>query len=357
MNTTDERLRAAARAAHHMFPSDGDLPPLQLPEASHGGRRHKGPAGRAGSERTGRVRAWAAPLAAAAAVIAVVAALVVPHEIGTTAGNPKPARPSGPTAPAQSHKQLQQEQALDALIIKAVAPATGLQYDQGGQLIYEVRAKEQVASARCAAAAGYRISDTVAPYNLADFADNTQMPDLPRIARTHQFVGTGFVGGAGSYPAAEQRAVTRCFAAAQRADVPLINAISVINDAWWKIISRAEASKKVDAALPALQVCATRYGFPNIPYGPAVGPITSVGDFMDWVSNYLDGADSRGASASAMNALERHWTSVFLTCATPVVGIYQRALIEAQPGFLRAHAVQVARLDKLASQYLVQGRG
>jgi hypothetical protein len=75
---------------------------------------------------------------------------------------------------------------------------------------------------------------------------------------------------------------------------------------------------------------------------------------MDWVAGYLDGADSRGASASTMRSLERHWSTVFVTCATPIVGIWQRMLLRSRPGFLHQFAQQIARLDKLAWRYLSQ---
>jgi hypothetical protein len=55
-----------------------------------------------------------------------------------------------------------------------------------------------------------------------------------------------------------------------------------------------------------------------------------------------------------MRCLTRHWTRVFVTCATPIVGIWQRILQAEQPGFLRQHAQQIARLDQLASRELVQ---
>jgi len=41
MKTAEERLRAAARDAGHIFPAGGDLPPLRLPVAASG-RRHAG---------------------------------------------------------------------------------------------------------------------------------------------------------------------------------------------------------------------------------------------------------------------------------------------------------------------------
>ena len=349
MNRADERLRAAARTAADMFPRGGELPPLRLAERTGARRTH---AGRALMDRPRHVRAWLAPLTAAAAVVAVVSALVVPHVIAGNASHRKPAHRVQPAqSPASRHEQRQ----LDALIIEWVAPATGPQYDRGGKLVWTLRARELRSSARCMAQQGYHISDASSPYNLADFADNSQMPDLPRIARTHAFVSQGGFKPS-DFPAREQRAFNTCERSAEAPYTSLLSAYQAINQAWWKIISRAQASRKVDAAIPALQVCATRYGFPNDPYRNATGPIKSFGDFMNWVAGFLDGADSRGASDSTMRSLTRHWARVFVTCATPIVGIWQRILLAEQPGFLHQHAQQIARLDQLAYRWLVQRR-
>lgn len=352
MNRADERLRAAARTAADMFPHGGELPPLRLAERPDG-RAHTSPAGRALVHRPRHVRAWLAPLAAATAVIAVVSALVVPHLIATNAGQRAPAH-RVPAAPSPESRRGQRQ--LDALIVEWVAPATGPQYDRGGKMVWMLRAQELRSSARCMAMQGYHISDKSSPYNIADFADNSQMPDLPRIARTHEFVPQGGFGAL-EYPAREQRAFNTCERAAQAAYAPLLGAYQAINGAWWKVISRAQASGKVTAAILALQGCATQYGFPNNPYGNASGPIKSFGDFMNWVAGFLDGAGSRGASESTMRSLARHWTSVFVKCATPIVGIWQHMLLTAQPGFLHEYAQQIARLDKLAWRELVKQHG
>jgi hypothetical protein len=86
MNTADERLRAAARDAAHIFPAGQELPPLRLPDLASGHRRTRV---RAAMSGIGRTRAWLSPLAAAAAVaaVAVVAALVAPGD--------QPSQPTG----------------------------------------------------------------------------------------------------------------------------------------------------------------------------------------------------------------------------------------------------------------------
>ena len=346
MNTADERLRAAARTATDIFPPGGELPPLRLPAPSRDPRaaaRRHAPAG------LGPIRAWLAPLAAAAAVMAVIAGVVLPHEFANGPASSPPVRPK-PPAP-YSVAQQKQRRALDALTVEAVAPATGLQYDRGGQLLWRLHAQELRGEARCLAGLGYHISVTLPPFSLGYFADNTQMPDLPRIARTHQFVNSGGLVSL-TYSAAEQTALNDNCQAPVAAYRSVVNADRAISSAWWQIISRAQASGRVQAAIPALNSCATRYGFPNNPYGNATAPIKTFPDFVDWVAGFLDGAGSRGASANSMAALARHWTAVFVTCATPIVDIWERMLVQAQPGFLHQHAPQITRLDQLAWRFL-----
>jgi hypothetical protein len=107
------------------------------------------------------------------------------------------------------------------------------------------------------------------------------MPDLPRIARTHEFVTSGGIVSP-SFPKAEQNVFNTCQAKARVPYQRLLAAGQALDDSWWNTIFRIHASGPVQAAIPALATCATRYGFPNNPYGPASGPIRSFSDFMDW---------------------------------------------------------------------------
>ncbi len=346
MNSVDERLRAAARDAMGIFPPDGDLPPLRLP-APAGGRRRAGI--RAAMTSAGRARIWLAPIAAAAAVALVIAGAAVLHQPTSTADGASLAKQRANAAAMKSMQK--QRQALDALVVAAFVPATGPQFDLGSKLDWMVQAQELHATAKCMAASGYHISDRPTPFNLAMFADNTQMPDLPRIARTHEFVGLADITSA-SYPKAEQNVYNTCHATAAVPYQQFLAAGQTLDSSWWKVIFRIQASGKVQAAIPALATCAARYGFPNDPYGSASGPIKSFADFMDWVAGFLDGAGSRGASTSTLQALARHWSAVFVTCARPIVGVWQRLQLAAQPGFLDQHASQVRRLDQLAWRLL-----
>jgi hypothetical protein len=352
MNTVEDRLRAAARDAARAFTAGEDLPPLRLPGAAagHGGRRTRGRA-RTGHARA--ARAWLTPLAAAAAVAVVAGAIVVLHQVAapsaTRPGGTDQAGKKGARAPAGLRAQHRAQLVLDALVVEAVAPATGPQYDRGSKLIWLVRGQELRATARCMARWGYHISAEPAPFNLATFADNSQMPDLPRIASTHEFV-SGSGAAQTSYSKAEQKAYRTCGAVASVPFKRLMSLDEALNNSWWKIAFRIQASRPVQAAIPALNRCAARYGFPNDPYGNASAPMRNFGDFMDWVAGFLDGAGSRGVSGSKIRALDQHWSTVFVTCAQPIVRVWQRLQLTAQPGFLAAHAAQVRQLDQLVWQ-------
>jgi hypothetical protein len=96
VNTIEDRLRAAAKAAAGTV-ADGSAPPLRLPER----RALRGRALRGRAPRRGWP-GWAAPLAAAAAVLAVVAGSLAVGGVLSPGGSPAPGRhrvsPAAPTA-------------------------------------------------------------------------------------------------------------------------------------------------------------------------------------------------------------------------------------------------------------------
>jgi hypothetical protein len=348
MNIAEERLRSAARAARETFPPGGAMPQLSLPDPavgrSRGGqRRSPGVAGRP-------ARAWLAPAAAAAAVAVLVSGIVALHQSapGAHTGHRPRAGSSSQTAAAQQQEQRLRRD-MDALVVAAFVPATGPQYDQGTKLIWLVRNREIRDVASCMAASGYHVSGASQPFVLGDLADNTEWPDLPRIARTHELVPAGGLT-LPSYSKTEQRALRVCYSRAFAIYRGLIDGGEALG--WLRIVSRIQASARVRAAVPALNACATRYGFPDNPYGNAFAPIKSFGDFMNWVAGFLDGASSRGASAATMRALERHWSMVFVACARPIVGIWQNLQQVAQRRFLPRNAAELRQLDQLAWRLL-----
>ena len=144
MKTADDRLRAAARDAMRIFPPGSDLPPLRLPDLTSGDGRTDTAAGRrAAVGGTGRARAWLAPLAAAAAVAVVIAGVVALRQPMSGAGRASSSSLATRNAQARA-KALQQRErdSLDALVVAAVAPATGPMYDYGTKLRWMIRARE-----------------------------------------------------------------------------------------------------------------------------------------------------------------------------------------------------------------------
>jgi len=97
-----------------------------------------------------------------------------------------------------------------------------------------------------------------------------------------------------------------------------------------------------------LRACAARYGWPSQPYGAPDSTINSFSDFADWVAGHLDGAGSRGASTAQMDALDRHWGTVFVQCARPTVAVMERLQLAAQAKFLREHQRQFTALAATA---------
>ena len=151
----------------------------------------------------------------------MIAGAVVLHQPTSRASSANVTRQKA--AARSIRAQQAQRRALDALVVAAFVPATGPQFDLGSKLEWMMRAQELQATAKCMAAAGYHISNQPAPFNLASFADNAQMPDLPRIARTHEFVGSAAVTSA-SYPKAEQKVFNTCQAQAAVPYQPLLAA-------------------------------------------------------------------------------------------------------------------------------------
>ncbi len=117
-----------------------------------------------------------------------------------------------------------------------------------------------------------------------------------------------------------------------------------LTDRWLPILTKIQGSAPVLATLPGLRACAARYGWPSQPYGAPDSRISSFADFVSWVAGHLDGAGSRGATAAELNALDRHWGTVFVRCARPTVAVMEKLQLAAQRTFLHEHQRQFAAL-------------
>jgi hypothetical protein len=303
-----------------------------------------------------------APLAAATAVIAVIAASVAVTAGGQgdrTAGagqaGPAKAGPAktGPGRPASISDR--ERSRLNAEVIDDFLPATGAEFTTGAQLVGTIDALESTTTASCMARSGFRIPRTTAAPAAAQFFDNTQFPDLARISRTG-LAPVVAAGGPPGPPAAGRRAfsaaLSRCHDAAARPFLPLQRAGGHLAARWLAIVTRIQSSAKVRATLPGLRSCAERYGWPANPYGPPASSVGSFSDFADWVFGHIDGAGTRGAGMATLTGLGRHWARIFVTCARPTITVQQRLQSARRAVFIQQHYGQAQALEAQAQKVI-----
>jgi hypothetical protein len=309
VNSLEERARAAVRAtASEIGPHD--VPPMRpIGSGADGGlgagtRRGRGGGGGAWGGGRHAAWRWGAPLAAAAAVVAVIAAA------GLLGGvSPSPASRPVATKPVLhpvAEPAAAQPPHLPTGLVGLFLPASGAQYSAGALFMGEFRALEGKISSECMVRLGFPAQPVATPAEIArGFWDLSQFPDLGAIARAGTLPSYS-IGPAPPESKAHQQAFAHCQTVGMNPFEPMLRAGRTLGDPFITTISQIQASAPVTATLPALRACAAKYGWPNDPYGPP-RPINSFGDFVDWVAGHIDGAGSRGASASEMNALDRHW--------------------------------------------------
>ena len=351
----EDRLRAAVLAtAEEIGPYD--VPPpafgaegLDARGAVSGRRVRR--RGRAGAGRRAGWH-WAAPLAAAAAVLGVVGLAAGLTSIGSGSGSgvARPANAGRPEATRSAQAPPPYPADLEAGLIGLFVPASGPQYGAGALFGGEYQAAEGKVFARCMAQAGFQVT-TPAPATIARGNwDLTQFPDLNAIAQAGTMPGDGLPGvkeptGSKAY----QAAFKRCSAASDSLFMRTTNAGERLASPWIVTVTNIQGSAPVLAALQAVRACAARYGWPHDPYGPD-RPINSFADFVDWVASHLDGASSRGAPAAQAHALDRHWAPIFVRCARPAVTVMERLQLAAQRTFLRDHRRELAALMATARE-------
>lgn len=268
---------------------------------------------------------------------------------GTSAVSGKPA-PRRVTAPSPGYPPN-----LEAGITGFFLPATGAQYTTGALFTGEYRALQGKITSLCMVRLRFPAQPVPSPADIAQvFFDLSQFPDLSAIAKA----GTLPSYSSGPTPPeskAFQNAYAHCATVAQNVFTPMVNAGFSFGGPFAATVSSIQASAPVMATLPALRACATRFGWPNSPYGPT-RPINSFSDFVDWIAGHIDGADSRGASTAEMNALNRRWANAFVQCARPTVTVMERLQLAAQERFLAGHQRQFAALVKLARASFARAR-
>src|SRR5215472_2720480 len=328
----EERVRAAVRA------TAAEIGPHDVPPPAFGAdgldARGAGSGRRAGGGRRDGWR-WAAPLAAAAAVVGVVGLAAGLASIGSGSGVARPAHASRPAATRSTQAAPPYPANLQAGLIGFFVPASGAEYSAGALFGGEYRAAASKVFARCMANAGFQVK-TPTPASIARGNWNlTQFPDLSAIARAGTMPGDGLppvkeLTGSSAY----QAAFKRCSAASDSLFSQTIAAGERLASPWIVTVTSIQGSAAVLATLPAVRACAARYGWPHDPYGPD-RPINSFADFVGWVAGHLDGADSRGASVAQTHALDQHWAPIFVQCARPAVTVMEKLQLAAQRTFLR----------------------
>jgi hypothetical protein len=226
-------------------------------------------------------------------------------------------------------------------------PASVTQYSAGALFWGEYMALEGRIEATCMTHLGFHFPAVATPAEIARSNwDLTQYPDLNTIAKAGMLPSYS-AGPSQPESKAFNKADARCAAASRKVFIPMENAGRKLAGPFTTTVLNFQESAPVKATLPALRKCAAQYGWPNSPYGPA-RPINAFSDFVDWISGHIDGADSRGASTSEMNTLNRHWGTVFVTCARPTVTVMERLQLSAQAKFLAGHQRRFAALMELA---------
>jgi len=341
MNSLEDRVRAAVQATAAEIGPD-DVPPMRpLGSGSPASRRRAGRG--SGGPRGGWQ--WGAPLAAAAAVLAVVAAAsllagVLPSHVPGPA-----ARPSKPAH--RTHATAGYPPDLEAGLIGFFLPASGAQFTTGALFMGEYTALEEKISSACMAGYGYRVPVATPAQIARPVWDLTQFPDLGAIARAGALPSYS-MGPAPKESKAYQQAAQHCDALSRRPFTSMRGASAGLVNSWLPIVTTIQASAPVTATLPELRSCAARHGWPAQPYGAPDSAINSFADFAGWVAGHLDGAESRGATAAQLNALDRHWGSVFVECARPTIAVMEKLQLAAQQMFLRQHRRQFAALAATA---------
>jgi hypothetical protein len=302
------------------------------------------------------------PVAAAAAVVAVVAATsLVPGMLRSVARQAGALISANPTSANPTSVKPAYPPDLTAGLTGLFVTASGPQQTQGALFMGEYKALEGQVFARCMAGAGFRVPVPTPAQIASTLQDLSQFPDLTAIARAGMMPGNGrpeagSLHGSKAYLAAYHR----CDAASN----DLFHATMVIGRSLMRqflpVVTTIQGSPAVLAAMPAVRACAARYGWPHDPYGPD-RPINSFDQYVTWVTSHLDGALSRGASITVMRQLDVHWAPIFVQCARPAVTVMERLQLVAQRRYLAVHRdrfgslVAAAKADFARAERLAHG--
>jgi hypothetical protein len=122
---------------------------------------------------------------------------------------------------------------------------------------------------------------------------------------------------------------------------------------WYAQEVRLLNTKQVRAASKVFGSCVTRAGAPRT-------ASESLGQFIGWLQGMVNRAEFAGRiggpepSLQPRQAMDAHWSAVFIRCGGPLVSLLQRLLPAAQQAFVQEHYGQVAALEKAAAQTVAE---
>jgi hypothetical protein len=220
-------------------------------------------------------------------------------------------------------------------------PATGEQTALGFQFGNTVHALVAEADARCLASHGFHVpvpsaSAAASALSAVGFQNNTQFPDLPWIARHHEFAPlVGLVGHKVTPPRsgaqrAEAAVSARCHARDMAPMTALLKPIRRLAGQWISIITDVEASAPVLAAQRGFASCMERHGVPAADAG-------SLNAFLAWETGLQTHVSTQAATA----AIERHWAPLFVSCARHLVSVQEGLQESRRRTFLQDHYAEI----------------
>jgi hypothetical protein len=240
-------------------------------------------------------------------------------------------------------------------LIDEFLTASGAQYTAGAEFMSKVAGSaETTILARCMTAEGASPRSLASLSPAGKFAgawDLTQFPDLDAIAKAGRLPGGGETDNWQSPytpTPADIAAFQKCSAPANDPFTVMSGYGRTLGDPFLRTVAQIQSSAPpVQATIPALRACASRSGWPRDSAGND-RPLNSFSDFVTWLSTFLDGPGSRGASYATMEALRQHWGAVFVECARPTVSVMELSQLAAQRSFQATHQTQLAHLVSLA---------
>ncbi|GAA3215714.1 hypothetical protein [Actinocorallia longicatena] len=318
MNDFDTDLRAAVRAL-----ADTPVPPGYDPRAI-----------RRAARRRSRLLA-----AASAAAVVTVAGTAVALTGGD--GDPAPLPLAGPPTPAAKLPRFGDE------LIHYYLPATGPQYTDGYRYGAALDRQSGHMRDKCLADRGVTLPPDPRPApSPADRADNTEMPDLGRIAKEGRFVGEG-TPEPPALDARTRRARDACLKLVAAEFAPIDAIGRKLQSRWWQEnIQVNPADPRVLELLPAFRQCALDRGVPGAAKIALTSSTRAFGDFIGPVDGLIMRAKPGEDTAPAVRVI----AEAFAACARPVVDVLESLQTRRLTVFLRAHAREIAQLRTVTDE-------